>query len=99
MTGDRTRPIRPRRPFEPTRPAPDRSSALPEWMRNPQPAGLDLGPRTGAAGWLQRRWWVWQERKRLDQRYPISFKVIAFFASWFLALALLLGAYALYLLA
>jgi len=45
---------------------------------------------------IQRRWWAWQERKRLDQRYPIGFKVVAFFASWIMALALLMMVFWLY---
>jgi hypothetical protein len=98
MTGDAPFSVR-RRPLAPAPPAPHRSSALPDWMRNPEPAGPDFDPRMGAAGWFQRRWWAWQERKRLDQRYPIAFKVVAFFASWAIALALLLGMYALYRLA
>jgi len=103
MPYDRTTPVRPRRPFEPARPAPARSSALPDWMRNPQPpretiTGRALAPlgRLQVARRIQRRWWAWQERKRLDQRYPIGFKVVAFFASWIMALALLMMVFWLY---
>lgn len=98
MTGNGPFSVRPRRPYEPTRRAPHRPSALPDWMRNPEPEDLDIAP-IESAGWFRRRWWAWQERRRLDQRFPVTFKVVAFFASWILALALVLGFYALYLLA
>jgi hypothetical protein len=68
-------------------------------MRDSKPARPALDQRTGLAGWLQGRWWAWQGRKRLYQRYPIGFKMVAFFASWIAALALLMAVYWLYALA
>lgn len=81
-------------------------STLPDWMLNPPPPRITLGQRVGAAllrlpgaPRLRRSWWAWQERQRLHERYPNSFKIIAFFASWGLAIVLFLAAYALFSLA
>jgi hypothetical protein len=78
-------------------------SSLPEWMRNPPPPRATLGDRIvawmlripGAPG-VRRAWWRWQDRQRLHQRFPKTYKVVAFVVSWGLALALVLGAYALF---
>lgn len=88
-------------------PGPSRQqSALPEWMRDPPPPRMTIGRRVDAAlerrpGFvaLRSRWWAWQERRRLHDRFPISFKIVAFFASWLLATALVLAAFGLMLLA
>lgn len=80
-----------------------RPSMLPDWMRNPPPPRATLGGRVAArllrvpgAPRARRAWWAWRTRQRLHQRFPNAFKVVAFFVSWALALALLLGAYAVY---
>lgn len=103
MTGDASSSVHRLEPAQATDPT---ASALPQWMRAPEPPRATIGSRvtaalgrTPGATWLQRRWWAWQDRERLDQRHPVGFKIVAFFASWFLALALLLGAYALFRLA
>lgn len=79
---------------------------LPDWMRAPAPPRLTLGDRvTRALARLpggratQRRWWAWQDRSRLYERYPMSFKIAAFFLSWTLATVLVLAAYGILLLA
>ncbi|SCL31987.1 hypothetical protein [Micromonospora inyonensis] len=81
-------------------------SQLPDWMRDPPPARLTLGDRVTArllrvpgAPRLRHAWWMWRDRQRLHQRFPNSFKIVAFFVSWGLAVALLLAAYALFSLA
>lgn len=77
-----------------------RESALPEWMRDPPPPRMTIGRRVGTAlerrpGWvaLRGRWWAWRERRRLYERFPVSFKIVAFFVSWALATALVLAAF------
>lgn len=79
---------------------------LPEWMRDPPPPRLTLGRRVSAAlarrpAWvrLQHRWWNWQERQRLHERYPVGFKIVAFFVAWIVATALVLAMYAIFILA
>lgn len=81
-------------------------SALPEWMRNPPPPRPTLGGRVSAVlarqpAWtaLQRRWWAWQERQRLHERYPVGFKIVAFFVAWLVATVLVLAAYGIFSLA
>jgi hypothetical protein len=81
-------------------------SALPEWMRNPPPARLTLGRRFSGVlnrrpAWtaLQRRWWAWQDRQRLYQRFPIAFKIVAFFVAWVIATVLVLAMYGIFSLA
>ncbi|MEU4568523.1 hypothetical protein [Micromonospora sp. NPDC023956] len=86
--------VRPEPPAQP--------SLLPDWMRNPPPPRVTLGDRVtatllrvpGAPG-IRRAWWTWRDRQRLHERFPNSFKIVAFFVSWTLALVLLLGAYGL----
>lgn len=88
-------------------PSPRRQPAqrptLPDWMRDPPPPRLTLGDRiTGAllrvpgAAAVRRYWWAWRDRQRLYQRFPTTFKIVAFFASWAIALVLLLVSYALF---
>ncbi|XTZ15213.1 hypothetical protein ACQSSU_27850 [Micromonospora echinospora] len=85
------------------RPAPPaQPSLLPEWMRNPPPPRLTLGDRVAAglmrvpgAPGARQAWWAWRGRRRLHERFPNSFKILAFFASWAIALVMLLTAYAL----
>lgn len=79
---------------------------LPEWMRNPPPVRPTRSDRISnalarrpALARLQRGWWAWRERRRLYQRFPIGFKVVAFFVAWILATALVLAMYALFILA
>ncbi|WBB81863.1 hypothetical protein O7606_11160 [Micromonospora sp. WMMD882] len=76
---------------------------LPEWMLNPPPPRPTLGDRTTAtllrlpgAVAARHRWWVWRDRRRLHERFPRTFKIVAFFGSWAIALGLLLGAYGLF---
>jgi hypothetical protein len=91
-------------PAPPEQPNWERPRAtLPDWMRDPPPPRMTLGRRVSMAldrrpAWraLRRRWWAWQERRRLYQRFPVGFKIVAFFASWLLALALVLGVYAVF---
>ena len=78
-------------------------SSLPEWMLNPPPPRLTLtqrltAPVTRTPRWkaLQQRWWRWQDRTRLYDRYPTTFKITAFFVSWLLAMVLLSVAYTLF---
>ncbi|MFE0590346.1 hypothetical protein [Micromonospora echinospora] len=90
--------VRPAPPAQPT--------LLPDWMRNPPPPRLTLGDRIAAgllsipgAPQVRRAWWAWQGRRRLSERFPNSFKIVAFFASWALALAMVLIAWGLFALA
>ena len=78
-------------------------SSLPEWMLNPPPPRLTLtqrltAPVTRTPRWqaLQHRWWRWQDRTRLYDRYPTAFKITAIFASWVLAMAMISVAYMLF---
>lgn len=80
-----------------------RGPVLPDWMRDPPPPRLTIGRRIAIAlarrpAWaaLRRRWWAWQDRRRLYQRFPAAFKIIAFFVCWMLALALVLATYTVY---
>nr|MDT0657117.1 hypothetical protein [Micromonospora sp. DSM 115978] len=80
-----------------------RQSVLPDWMRDPPPPRLTVGRRIGmalarlpGAATVRRRWWAWQERRRLYERFPVSFKIVAFFASWLLALGMVLALYLLF---
>ena len=60
----------------------------------------DLVARQGSgqrcADRLRRRWWAWQDRDRLYQRYPTAFKLVAMVVSWVVVMALVLLVYALY---
>jgi hypothetical protein len=83
--------------------APQQPSTLPEWMLNPPPPRRTVGDRLAGAvnalpgaARLRRRWWAWQGRQRLHQRYPNAVKVSAFFLSFAAALALVLAANALF---
>ncbi|NLU79980.1 hypothetical protein HCA58_16625 [Micromonospora sp. HNM0581] len=78
-------------------------SALPDWMLNPPPARRTFGVRIGervttlpGAGVIRRRWWAWQRRQPLRERYPNTVKVIALFACFVVSLALMLAIYSLY---
>lgn len=51
--------------------------------------------RIPGANGMQRRWWAWQERRRLHERFPVGFKIVSFFLAWIVATVLLLTAYAL----
>ncbi|RUL92871.1 hypothetical protein [Verrucosispora sp. FIM060022] len=82
---------------------PRQASTLPAWMLDPPPPRRTLGVRVGqafaalpGAGRLRRRWWAWQDRDRLYQRYPIAFKLVAMVVSWVVVMALVLLVYALY---
>ncbi|SCE72673.1 hypothetical protein GA0070618_0462 [Micromonospora echinospora] len=85
---------------------PGQPSLLPDWMRDPPPPRVTLGDRV-AAGLLRlpgaprarQSWWAWQDRRRLYERFPNSFKIVAFFASWAIALTLVLTAWGLFALA
>ncbi|WDZ87518.1 hypothetical protein [Micromonospora cathayae] len=90
-----------RRPAGPDQAA--QRPTLPDWMLNPPPPRVTLGDRITAtmlrvpgAVALRQRWWVWRDRQRLHERFPRSFKIVAFFLSWGLALFLLLTVYALF---
>ncbi|MGC5050700.1 hypothetical protein ACLQ2S_04500 [Micromonospora sp. DT48] len=96
---DRTHP-----PDDPARlRPPDRPTVLPSWMLDPPPARRTLGVRItenlvalpGAAA-LRRRWWAWQRRQRLRERYPNTVKVVAMLVSFVASLALVLLLHALY---
>jgi hypothetical protein len=85
---------------------PDQPSLLPDWMRDPPPPRATLGDRIAAAvlripgaPGVRRGWWAWRERRRLYQRFPNAVKIVAFFASWAVALALVLIAWGLLALA
>ncbi len=89
----------------PNRPrTPGGQSTLPGWMLDPPPPRRTLGLRireraAGAlpgAGWLRRRWWAWQRRERLHQRYPNTVKVAAMILAWVVALLLVMFVYALF---
>ncbi|MBQ1049336.1 hypothetical protein KBX50_12805 [Micromonospora sp. C51] len=103
MTTDRG-PDRTRRPEEGVRMrTPDQPSPLPDWMLNPPPARRTLGTRLAegvaalpGAGALRRRWWAWQRRQPLRQRYPNTMKIFALLVSFVASLALVLVIYALY---
>ncbi|WBB89179.1 hypothetical protein [Verrucosispora sp. WMMC514] len=82
---------------------PEQPSALPDWMLNPPPARRTLGTRLAegvaalpGAGAVRRRWWAWQRRQPLRQRYPNTMKIIALLVSFVASLALVLVLYALY---
>ena len=82
---------------------PRRASTLPEWMLNPPPPRRTLGDRVATvfaalpgASRLRRRWWAWQERDRLYQRYPNAFKLVAMVVSWAVVMVLVLLVYGLY---
>ncbi|GIJ20196.1 hypothetical protein [Micromonospora lutea] len=103
MATDRV-PDRTPRPDDPVRlRTPGQPSALPDWMLNPPPARRTLGVRIGegvaalpGVGALRRRWWAWQGRQRLRERYPNTIKVIAMLFSFAASLALVVLIYALY---
>ncbi|MFV2100322.1 hypothetical protein [Micromonospora sp. LOL_024] len=87
--------VRPRTPGQP--------SALPDWMRDPPPPGRTLGVRLAdavaalpGAGRIRRRWWIWQQRERLAERYPNAVKIMAVVLSFVVILLLVLSAHALY---
>jgi hypothetical protein len=72
-------------------------------MLNPPPARVTVGDRVAAAllrvpgaATARERWWRWRDRQRLHQRFPRTFKIVAFFGSWAIAVFLLLAAYALF---
>ncbi|MBL6274799.1 hypothetical protein JMF97_01320 [Micromonospora fiedleri] len=82
---------------------PRQASTLPAWMLDPPPPRRTLGVRVGqafaalpGADRLRRRWWAWQDRDRLYQRYPTAFKLVAMVVSWVVVMALVLLVYALY---
>jgi hypothetical protein len=82
---------------------PDRPPALPDWMIDPPPPRRTLGVRLadGVAGLpgvgaIRRRWWAWQRRERLHQRYPNTVKILAMLIAFVVSLALVLFCYALY---
>ncbi|MDG4792473.1 hypothetical protein [Micromonospora sp. WMMD1082] len=95
---------RARRSEEPVRlRTPEHPTTLPDWMRDPPPARRTLGTRLTesvaalpGAGAVRRRWWAWQGRERLHQRYPNTVKIVAMAVSFVVSLALVLFAYALY---
>ncbi|MEV4710058.1 hypothetical protein [Micromonospora sp. NPDC049374] len=99
-----TTPDRTRRPDDSVRlRTPDQPSALPDWMLDPPPPRRTLGVRIAegvaalpGAGTVRRRWWAWQGRRRLRDRYPNTVKVIAMLVSFVVSLALVLFIYALY---
>ncbi|MEU6022063.1 hypothetical protein ACGFIK_01240 [Micromonospora sp. NPDC048871] len=79
------------------------ASTLPAWMLDPPPPRRTLGVRVAQAfaalpgvGRLRRRWWAWQDRDRLYQRYPTTFKMVAMVVSWIVVMALVSLLYALY---
>ncbi|MEV6690716.1 hypothetical protein AB0M35_04480 [Micromonospora sp. NPDC051196] len=81
---------------------PRQSTTLPDWMLDPPPPRRTLGARVAGAfaalpgaSRLRRRWWAWQDRDRLYQRYPNTFKVVAMVVSWAVGTALVLLVYAL----
>ncbi|MFI6819466.1 hypothetical protein ACIBJE_00760 [Micromonospora sp. NPDC050187] len=85
---------------------PGQPPLLPDWMRDPPPPRVTLGDRVAAgllrvpgAPGVRRAWWAWRGRQRLQDRFPNSYKIVAFFVSWALALVLLLTAYALFAIA
>lgn len=72
-------------------------------MLDPPPARRTLGARIAdgvaalpGAGWLRRRWWAWQRRQRLSERFPNTVKIAAMVVSWAVIMILVLFAYALY---
>ncbi|MBX7268416.1 hypothetical protein KIF24_21955 [Micromonospora sp. Llam7] len=93
-----------RQPEEQVHPrTPDRPTALPSWMLDPPPPRRTLGVRLAeavaalpGAGWVRRRWWAWQRRQRLSQRYPNTVKILAVIVSFVVILILVLSAHALY---
>ena len=71
-------------------------AGLPDWMRNPPADRTTISDRLarlpgGAA--VRRRWWAWQDRRRLHERFPVAFKIVAFFLSWIFATILVVFAY------
>ncbi|MGN9809645.1 hypothetical protein ACTMSW_09830 [Micromonospora sp. BQ11] len=81
---------------------PQQPSALPGWMLDPPPPRRTLGVRVAetvealpGARRLRERWWAWQQRRKLYQRYPNTVKVVAFFLCWAIALFLVLAVYGL----
>ncbi|MEV2240521.1 hypothetical protein [Micromonospora sp. NPDC049891] len=97
-------PDRTRRPGDPVRlRTPDQPTVLPDWMLDPPPPRRTLGVRIAegvaalpGAGAVRRRWWSWQGRQRLRDRYPNTVKVIAMLVSFVASLALVLLIYGLY---
>ncbi len=93
-----------RRPAEPVRlRTPDRPPTLPDWMLDPPPPRRTLGVRVAdamaalpGAGWLRRRWWAWQRRQRLYQRFPNTVKILAMLVSFVVILVMVMFAYGLY---
>ncbi|MER7456087.1 hypothetical protein [Micromonospora sp. NPDC126480] len=82
---------------------PQPASTLPDWMLDPPPPRRTVGDRVAAAFWslpgataLRHRWWAWQRRQRLYQRFPNAAKVTALVLCFVVALALVLAANALY---
>ncbi|MFF0719592.1 hypothetical protein [Micromonospora sp. NPDC003816] len=82
---------------------PDQPSMLPDWMRDPPPPRRTLGARVGdrlaalpGARWLRGRWWAWQRRQRLYQRFPVTTKIVMMVVAWTLALILVLAAYGIF---
>ncbi|PZG07975.1 hypothetical protein C1I95_30420, partial [Micromonospora craterilacus] len=81
----------------------DPRPTLPDWMRDPPPARRTLGTRLAdgmaalpGAGWLRRRWWAWQRRQRLYQRFPNTVKIGAMLVSFVVILVMVMLAYGLY---
>ncbi|MGC5029607.1 hypothetical protein [Micromonospora sp. DT229] len=101
MTSDGTSAERPDEAIRLRTPRP--ASTLPAWMLDPPPPRRTLGVRVAqafaalpGAGRLRRRWWAWQDRDRLYQRYPTTFKLVAMVVSWIVVMALVSLLYALY---
>ncbi|MFY1635122.1 hypothetical protein ACN27F_17920 [Solwaraspora sp. WMMB335] len=84
-TGDITEPPRGRPPV-----------ALPDWMRNPEPAKVTMGRQVTAAvlrlpggPMVRRAWWRWQRRRRLHRRFPILVPLVAMPLAFIATMALL----------
>ncbi|GIJ77086.1 hypothetical protein SAMN05443287_101264 [Micromonospora phaseoli] len=82
---------------------PEQPSVLPDWMLDPPPPRRTLGVRLAeavaalpGAGRIRRRWWIWQRRERLSQRYPNAVKIMAVLVSFAVILLLVLSVHALY---
>ncbi len=79
------------------------AATLPDWMLDPPSPRRTVGDRVAGVAWslpgamaLRRRWWAWQGRQRLHQRFPNAVKTVSFFLCFLLALGLVLAANALF---
>ncbi|TCB96218.1 hypothetical protein E0H26_16515 [Micromonospora zingiberis] len=103
MTSDGTPAGRPTSEEPPRLRTPRQPTTLPDWMLDPPPPRRTLGVRVAeavaalpGAARVRRRWWAWQDRDRLYQRYPNSFKFVAIVVSWVVVMVLVMLIYALY---